>query len=225
MKNSFDPKKHHRRSIRLRYHDYRQNGAYFITICTKNRRPIFGINDKNGMKLSNCGQIASQCIREIPDHFHHIYVHAHIVMPDHVHVLLEIRKIDETPLRPKAPMDHKPPINRDDGRRGMACHAPATPRRFGQPENGSISTIVGAFKSAVSKHIRAMNHSNEIIWQRNFHEWIIRDENHFQNVMRYIANNPKKHYLQNFLKRIKTIKTIPPEKSINKSCMVSPIEG
>jgi len=81
---------HHYKKRRLQNYNYGKNGYYFITICTKNRKPFFGkiINDK--MKLSNIGKIAQQCYREIPNHFNNVKLDEYVIMPDHIHGIIMI---------------------------------------------------------------------------------------------------------------------------------------
>jgi putative transposase len=65
--------------------------------------------------------------------------------------------------------------------------------RFGQPTNGSIATIIGAFKSATSRRINALQHSyKNKLWQRNYYEHIIRDEFELYFIREYIKDNPLK---------------------------------
>ncbi len=71
---------------------YTSNGQYYITIRTSQKGNIFG-NIVNGVMLSNeIGMITNKYILEIPQHYPIVKLHAHIVMPDHVHILLEINK-------------------------------------------------------------------------------------------------------------------------------------
>src|ERR1019366_1141877 len=106
----FNPEIHHRRSIRLKGYDYSQAGLYFITICCKNRECLFGkiigvqgfqrvpqnepINNSEPlapyMALNEAGQIANECWLEIPEHFPNVILHEHIVMPNHVHGIIEL---------------------------------------------------------------------------------------------------------------------------------------
>jgi REP element-mobilizing transposase RayT len=153
MEKTFNPKIHGRHTIRVPGFDYSDPGYYMITACIQDRRMLFGRIRSGRMELNGFGKIAERCIRDVPCHFNHIDVDEWIVMPDHVHVILEIRNIG----------------------RGTACRAPTLVRRFGKPERGSIPTIVGAFKSAVTKRIRGITKTDNVIWQRNYWERIIRD--------------------------------------------------
>ena len=85
----YNPEIHHRRSIRLKEYDYSQQGLYFITICTKDRLCFFGRIENEEMILNQSGQIANKCILAIPDHFPQTRLHQFIVMPNHVHFIVE----------------------------------------------------------------------------------------------------------------------------------------
>ena len=86
----YDPKRHHRRSIRLKGYDYTQPGAYFVTTCTHNREPLFGRVVDGEMVLNALGEIVWACWREIPIHFPHVELDAFVVMPNHVHGIIWI---------------------------------------------------------------------------------------------------------------------------------------
>ncbi|AEL25618.1 transposase [Cyclobacterium marinum] len=80
-------------SIRLPGYDYRKNGAYFITICTKNREHFFGkIVDAPTMQLNELGQITHKYWMEIPNHFPFVELENFVVMPNHTHGILVIKR-------------------------------------------------------------------------------------------------------------------------------------
>jgi REP element-mobilizing transposase RayT len=160
---TFNPDIHHRRSIRLPGYDYTSAGAYFITICTHNRQCLFGAIDNGQMGMNEVGRIAEQCWYEIPAHFPHAALDAMAVMPNHVHGIIWINGRD------------------------TACRVP-TMEQFGKPVSGSVSTMIRSFKSAVTKHINLLRGTP--VWQRNFYERIIRDENELNGIRDYIQNNP-----------------------------------
>ena len=86
----YHPKYHHRRSIRLKGYDYSQQGLYFITIVCQDRACLFGHVENGIMELNDAGQIAQQCWQAIPDHFPNVVLHEYVIMPNHVHGILEI---------------------------------------------------------------------------------------------------------------------------------------
>ena len=129
-KSRFDPRKHHRRSIRLKGYDYSQEGAYYVTIVTYHRDCLFGevVNEK--MILNDFGKIVNECWSAIPEHFPSVELGAYVVMPNHVHGILMIL----------------------DGGRGAALLRPyddQNPQKINVVP-GSLGAIVRSFKSAVS---------------------------------------------------------------------------
>ncbi len=88
----YDPLRHHRRSIRLPGYDYSQPRAYFVTICTKWRRPLFGSIVSGVMHRNQCGEIVAAYWHNIACHFAGVVLDAFIVMPDHVHSILLIQE-------------------------------------------------------------------------------------------------------------------------------------
>jgi len=104
--NNYNPNIHHRRSIRLKGYDYSQSGLYFITICVQDRKCTFGeiygadavwvknFQPPQEMILNDVGKIADNCWLEIPIHFPNVVLHEHIVMPNHVHGIIELKRND-----------------------------------------------------------------------------------------------------------------------------------
>lgn len=165
----FNPQIHQRRSIRHRGHDYGAHGAYFITVCTHRRAPLFGHIASGQMHPNDAGRMVQSVWDEIPAHFPHVALDEFVVMPDHVHGILII----------------------NDGCKGTACRAP-TNEQFGQPVPGSIPTIIRSFKSAASQRIGrgAVCQFQSKLWQRNYWERIIRSDDELRATRRYIQNNP-----------------------------------
>ena len=151
-----------RKRNRLKDYDYSSNGAYFVTVCTKDRKNIFW--DKNqpdfvgediilpsdSVRLSLYGKIVEEAINAIPIHYSHIELLQYVIMPNHIHMILFI------------PYD-----------RGRIISSPT-----------SILTIVGQMKRYVSKKVGTS------IWQRSFHDHIIRDRDDYEKISRYIYENP-----------------------------------
>jgi len=161
-----------RRSLRLRGYDYSQPGAYFVTICAKDHLPQFGEIRGNDMKLNEQGSIVEKIWKEIPEHFTNVPLDEFIVMPNHVHGIL---LLDENP-------DCK----------GTACRAP-TVEGFGKPVKGSLPTIIRSFKSESTHRINRLDKRKGIsIWQRNYYEHIIRNQDSLNRIRRYIQENPIK---------------------------------
>ena len=156
-------------SLRMPKWDYTWAGVYFITTCTKDRCCYFG-NVVNGeMNLTNSGAIADVLWHEIPNHSENIELGPFIVMPNHIHGVLIIKNAkDEV-------------INYEE-RKDIVV------QRFQNLGKNSISSIVGGYKAAVTKHLKRMGYM--FAWQTGFYDEIIRDVDAYQNVKRYIENNP-----------------------------------
>jgi REP element-mobilizing transposase RayT len=86
----YNPNIHHRRSIRLKGYDYSQEGLYFITICCHDRICRFRKIESDEMILNDLGKIAQQCWLEIPQHFPHTILHEYVLMPNHIHGIIEL---------------------------------------------------------------------------------------------------------------------------------------
>jgi REP element-mobilizing transposase RayT len=168
----FDPKKHHRKSIRLQGHDYSQVGAYYVTIVTYHRDCLFGEIMNQEMVLNDFGKIADECWRAIPEHFPSVELGAYVIMPNHVHGVIVICNDETTTVG----ATHASPLRIPNS------------RPHGAPSR-SLGAIVGSFKSAVTKHI-GREHNATGIWQRNYYEHIIRNETDLQNKTDYIEANP-----------------------------------
>src|SRR6266446_4936630 len=86
----YNPEIHHRRSIRLKGYDYSQAGLYFITICCQDRKCIFGKIENDEMILNDAGKIANDYLINIPEKYNQTRMHEFVVMPNHVHAIIEI---------------------------------------------------------------------------------------------------------------------------------------
>ncbi len=164
---------HHRRSIRLKGYDYSQNGTYFITICTKNREHLFGKIENGEMILNDFGNIAQQEMKNTEEIRKNVSVGCFVIMPNHVHAIIVIGGNDDM----------------HDGR-GVLQYAP-TENPFRSPSQ-TVGAIVRGYKSTVTKHINILrNTPYETLWQRNYHEHIIRSEQSFEKIAEYIVHNPQ----------------------------------
>ncbi len=164
---------HHRKSIRLKEYDYTLAGAYFVTVVTYNRQCLFVKIAKNNVDLSDLGKIAQDCWLEIPEHFNDVQINPFIVMPNHIHGI--INTVEQTNTIP------------NNACRGTIYRAPTT-ENFGHPVEGSIPTIVRTYKAAVSRIAHRKLHIRNI-WQRNYYEHIIRDQDELEIISSYIQSN------------------------------------
>jgi REP element-mobilizing transposase RayT len=84
----YDPKIHHRRSIRLHNYDYAQAGAYFVTLCTHDRACLLGSVVEGDMRLNNAGQFLQATWEALPDHYPHVELDEFVLMPNHAHGII-----------------------------------------------------------------------------------------------------------------------------------------
>ena len=175
----FNPQIHHRRSTRLQGYDYTHPGAYFITLVTYQRDCLFGSVIDGEMQLSALGKIAlDQWMRSIGIR-KEITIHEDefVIMPNHLHgIVWIIGLVGADGVRPN---DNVLP---HDGT--GAYHAPL--RR--KPR--SLSSFVAGFKAAVTSRADHQLNMNGI-WQRNYYDHIIRDDQDFINIWNYIDTNPQ----------------------------------
>ncbi len=169
----YNPQIHHRRSIRLKGYDYSQAGAYFITICTHNRECLFGQIVNSEMHLNEYGETVRDEWEKSTHIRAEIELGEFVVMPNHFHGIVLIT-----------------------GSRGDRPVAPtAAPTLTAPPPNGpkpkSIGALMSGFKSAVTKRINIQRGTPGVpVWQRNYWEHIIRNEQSYLDIATYIINNP-----------------------------------
>jgi REP element-mobilizing transposase RayT len=91
---TYDPRKHHRRSIRLKGYDYSLAGAYFVTVCVHRGRCLLGEIRDGEMHLNGLGEIAAAAWDDLPNHYPHVVLGAFVVMPNHVHGVVVLDDVD-----------------------------------------------------------------------------------------------------------------------------------
>ena len=161
-------------SARLQSWNYGNNGAYFITICTQNREHYFGKIINREMHLNEIGKLAEQYWIEIPNHFPFVELGNYVVMPNHVHGIVIINKINDNVETLHCNVS-------TDKNNQMALIS---------PKPGTIPTIIRSYKSIVTKMSR--NIHADFGWQSRFHDHIIRNAQSFENIQDYILENPNK---------------------------------
>ncbi|MHB1177707.1 MAG: transposase [Daejeonella sp.] len=201
--NKYNPNIHHRRSIRLKGYDYSRAGLYFITICVQNRKCLFGDIENGEMILNAAGKMANDEWRKIPERFSNVQLHEYVVMPNHFHAIMEIvgatlvvaRKNETVAPNDEtvAPNDEMVAPNDEtvsDDEKGQ-------PQGIAPTKTKTVGDIVGAYQSIVTvEYIRGVKQLgwqsfNGKLWQRNYHEHIIRDKQSYQRISEYIINNSK----------------------------------
>jgi REP element-mobilizing transposase RayT len=177
----YDPTQHHRHSIRLKGYDYSQNGAYFVTICTHDHSCLFGevVEQEphtSMMRLNDNGRIVDEEWLQTAILRPYVELDMYVVMPNHFHGIIVI--LDEP----------------DGARHAWARHAlplRSAERAFGRPPPRSLSSVIGGFKSAVARRVNLLRSTpGAPIWQRNYHEHVIRNLADLQRLREYVDANP-----------------------------------
>ena len=154
-----------RKATRLKNFDYSTPGAYFVTVCTHNRkctlsRVVGAIHESPEIQLTEYGKIVDRLINTIPQQSL-ATIDRYVIMPNHIHLVImitdsdELRAIRESPLRGRS----------------------------------IISKTIGYIKMNASKEIHN-RYGNEMVWQRGFHDHIIRNRNDYEKISKYIYENP-----------------------------------
>jgi REP element-mobilizing transposase RayT len=143
-----------RKQNRLQGYDYSQNGAYFITICVKDKHEILSTIDVGARiaRPTEIGEKVESAMQQIGEKYPTVTLDKYVIMPNHIHMILMIK-----------------PMYID----GRAMRAP------------TISTVINQFKGFITKQI------GESIWQKLFHDRIIRTEEEYIKICKYIQENPQ----------------------------------
>jgi len=149
-----------RKPNRLHNFDYTQTGAYFVTICTKDKDKSFGSINDGAMVLNHIGIIAESELMKIPSHFEDVEICNHIVMPNHVHFIAVITTASAS----------------------SGAHAITTAGASSRAP--TIGKIVRGYKAGVSRLVGFSP------WQRNYHDHVIRNQEDYIRIAEYIVNNP-----------------------------------
>lgn len=181
-------------SLRLRGFNYSRDGEYFVTICTNNGRCILGRIESAQMVLSKIGAIVDACWQQIPIHFPNVKLGVHQIMPNHVHGIVSIKGNPVGAQHAVWPRNNM--LNEKSGR-GLQLKTP-TRKHLSEvsPRRGSLGVIIRTFKGAVTSELRKRGQSAVTsIWQRSFHDHVIRDDIDFFFIEQYIELNPLMWYL------------------------------
>ena len=160
-----------RKPNRLTEYDYSTNGAYFITICTQDRKkilsriivgtPVPGCPQVPHVELLPYGQVAEKFIMQMDAFYDYISVDKYVIMPDHIHLLITIHDVNGHP--------------------GTGVPTERT---------SIISRFVGTFKRFCNKEY-GMN-----IWQSRYYDHVIRNQQDYDEIWQYIENNPQKWLME-----------------------------
>ncbi|MCC6728750.1 MAG: transposase [Chthonomonadales bacterium] len=170
---AYDADKHHRRSIRLKGYDYVQAGAYFVTICAQNQAFLFGAVVNSEMRLNEAGRMIQSVWDAIPAFYPGVGIDEFVVMPNHVHGIVVL--VGATP-----------------------CGRPDSGQPQGVAPTLSLPDVVHRFKTMTTKrYADGVKQSSwppfrDRLWQRNYYEHIIRDEESLDRIRQYIFGNPQR---------------------------------
>lgn len=174
---TFNGERPNRHSIRLEGFDYSQEGVYFITICVQGRRVLLGDIRQGTILLSYLGEIVKSEWLRLPQRFGNLVLDEFVIMPNHIHGIIIINRRGESCIRPDDSMgDHQD-------------------RPYGTATN-SIGRIIQAYKSiTTNKNILGVKKNDwrpfpRRLWQRNYYDHIIRNDDDLNDIREYIVNNP-----------------------------------
>ena len=162
-----------RKNLRLREFDYNTPGAYFITFCTHNRsnilsRIVGAIQESPVSQLTTCGVIVDEVIQSIPEHLH-VTIDRYVIMPNHVHLIVVIAESDVLRAIRESPLQGR----------------------------STVSKAVGYIKMNASKAIR-QQYGDVTVWQRGYHDHVIRNQDDYEMIAKYIHENPLRWELDKF---------------------------
>jgi REP element-mobilizing transposase RayT len=175
----FDPKIHHRRSIRLKGYDYRQAGGYFVTLVAQGREMLFGEVVNGEMVLNNFGKIVAETWQWLEMQYPYVALGEWVIMPNHFHGIIFIMDDDGRGGSRTAPTTNPQPV-------------PANPQPIPDAaKRKPLGRLIGAFKTVSTKHINIARHTEgATVWQRDFYEHILRNETELDHITSYIESNP-----------------------------------
>jgi len=153
-----------RKKNRLEQFDYGQNGTYFFTICTKDRKPMLCDIVGDGSPVPKpIGEIALDVTKLIPEKHPCVTVDHFVIMPNHIHLLLSIKN------------------------NGTGNPSP------------TVGTVIGWYKYSISKQAnQALGTVGTAIFQRSYHDHIVRNKQDYAEIWKYIENNPQKWALDRY---------------------------
>ncbi len=160
-----------KKSLRLQNYDYGKNGLYFITICTKHSQHLFGTIEKGNMLLNSAGEMVKTVWFEIPLYYDGFVLHEFVLMPNHIHGIIEISQHNE----------------QRTATGGLSLQNRMT-----------VSDVVHRFKTLTTRRYIAGVHKNgwesfhKKVWQRSYHEHVIRNEVSYKKIVEYVQLNPMK---------------------------------
>ena len=154
-----------RKPLRMEHYNYNTPGAYFLTFCTHNRKHLLSnivgaIHESPALQLTAYGRMVEAVIQNIPEHLH-ATIDRYVIMPNHVHLIAVITEEDVLQEIRKSPMQSRT----------------------------VLSKLIGYIKMNASKAIR-QRYGDADIWQRGYHDHVIRNQEDYTALAEYIQTNP-----------------------------------
>ncbi len=185
-----------RKRNRLEGYDYGKDNLYFVTSCARDRIHFFGEVKNYKMMLNACGEIAIKQWNWLAKQYPYVISHAFIVMPNHIHGILEINRdviADGISIQKESPMKNEShagtgrDLSLHDEKEGSRNH-----RLIHNPiKIKSLSQLMGVYKTTTSKEIHLLG-VFDFAWQRSFYDHIIRNSESYEKIKAYINTNPKR---------------------------------
>jgi len=188
---TYEAERHHRRSIRMQGYDYSQAGAYFVTVCALGRECLFGKIVNGEMRLNDSGRMVQDVWDNLPNCYAGVELDAFVVMPNHIHGIVVI-----VGAGPRAcphngqPQGVAPTLSQPQG------VAPTLSQPQGVAPTLSLPDAVHRFKTLTTNRYMdgVKQHGWPLfpgrVWQRNYYEHIIRNDESLLRIREYILNNP-----------------------------------
>ena len=179
-----------RKTPRAPRHDYTSPGAYFITICTKDREHYFGEVEKGKIVLNALGTYTTEHRKYISNHYPFVVCDEFMCMPNHIHGILIIWN---NPNRTGTKF-----LSSSSANQFQRTYKNTSLANGIQPKSWSLGAIVRWFKIGITKY--AKQHTIPFKRQSRYHDYIIKDEKMYTNIKQYIINNPKNRKEDRFWK-------------------------
>ena len=205
----------------LKHFNYSQQGLYFLTICTKDRRCLLsqivgtGVLDCPNLILTDYGKIVDRYINQMSVFYDFLSVERYVIMPNHVHLLLHVFENGQS--RTPVPTSESEKCE-EQSERSLLCYVPASEsekcegqsersllcyvptsesekceRVLESPDITNVNSVVSSFVSSLKRFCNREYGRN--IWQSRFFDHIIRNEKDYEEHIRYIYENPIRWHL------------------------------
>ena len=160
-----------RKNIRLKGYDYSQAGLYFVTVCTNFKKKVLWQEvTYDEVVLSPIGKAVEDCIKFIDKNYENVVIDKYCIMPNHIHLIID--------------------LGFSESRRGSLPL-----RELENQNNIELHNVIGRMKSYTTRQYKILS-GNTVLWQRNFYEHIIRNNEDYAEKWQYIDENPLKWNLE-----------------------------